>query len=352
MMQLIGVQIQPEYKNSFSTKWIEYINKTRDYQAKIVDLKAVDAIHQVVDCKGVMWHFRHTPMDKQVAPKVLMAIEGTLHIPVFPDLATRWHFDEKVSQYFVLKASGIPTVPTWVFWKKEDAVHFLETTNEYPLVFKLSCGAGGSNVIKLNSKIDAFSYVEKMFGGGVFPYTENEFKEKSMEGDRNYPNFKQRIGYAKDYLFKKRIPPLPWYYCLQKDYLYLQKFIPNNVNDIRVTVIGKRAFGFIRFNRADDFRASGSGVIDHDPHNVPLQAICLSHQLAQQLNMQSIALDILIDEAGQALVSEIGYGFSAKAVYDCPGYWDRDLNWHEGHFWPQEAQAEDFLNLIRNRENQ
>ena len=44
-----------------------------------------------------------------------------------------------------------------------------------------------------------------------------------------------------------------------KDYVYFQKFLPNNKYDIRIVVIGDRAFGFIRYNRENDFRASGSG---------------------------------------------------------------------------------------------
>ena len=52
---------------------------------------------------------------------------------------------------------------------------------------------------------------------------------------------------------------------LQRDYLLVQEFLPGNGFDTRITVIGNRAFGFRRFNRPDDFRASGSGRIDWNP---------------------------------------------------------------------------------------
>jgi len=32
-------------------------------------------------------------------------------------------------------------------------------------------------------------------------------------------------------------------------------------------------------------------------------------------------------------------------VHQCTGYWDKDLNWHEGHFWPQFCQLQDLLNM-------
>ena len=34
----------------------------------------------------------------------------------------------------------------------------------------------------------------------------------------------------------------------------------------------------------------------------------------------------------------------------CPGYWDRDLRWHEEHVWPEQAQVEDFIALIEKTE--
>ena len=33
-------------------------------------------------------------------------------------------------------------------------------------------------------------------------------------------------------------------------------------------------------------------------------------------------------------------------VYSCPGYWDAKLNWHEGHFWPQDTILIDLLNGV------
>lgn len=350
MNKKIAVHIDPKYPNSFSVKWIEYINSTEGYEAKAVNLKAIDAIQQVKDCAGVMWHFRHTPEDKQIAPKILTAIEQNLHIPVFPNLDTRWHFDEKVAQHYLFEASELPHIKSWVFWNYEEAKKFIETTDEYPLVYKLSCGAGSANVIKLDDKEQALPFVEKMFNQGVFPYTENEYKIKSMEGDKNYPSFIKRVKFGIDYILKKRNPPLPWYYNLQKNYIYFQKFIPDNPNDIRITVIGDRAFGFSRNNRPNDFRASGSGSIVYDLEKIPLDAVKLAFSMSDKYALQSCAYDILIDkQSKKCLISEIGYGYNSKAVYNAPGQWDRNLNWHEGHIWPQELHVKCFIKEIEGR---
>lgn len=67
--------------------------------------------------------------------------------------------------------------------------------------------------------------------------------------------------------------------------------MPNNPNDIRITVIGNRAFGYIRYNRPEDFRASGSGNFDVTKENVPIEAVKIAHQLSKQMGFQSMAYD-------------------------------------------------------------
>lgn len=347
MKRRIAVHAQNDYENSFSIRWMEYINSTNDFEAIEIDLKKENFLNDVRECDGVMWHYRHTPQDKQIASKVLPAIECGMNIPVFPNFYTRWHFDEKVAQNYLFDAIKLPHIPSWVFWKYEDAMRFLESEKEFPLVFKLSCGAGSANICKLNEKNEAIEIIEKMFGAGVFPYTDNEYRNYSMDGLRNYPAFTERLNYAIRYVKNKKMPPMPAYWQLQKDYVYFQKFMPDNSYDIRITIIGNRAFGFIRHNRKDDFRASGSGKIEYDQTKIPLNAIEIAFQLAKKAHLQSVGIDFLLNEKKEPLINEMSYGFSAKAVHECPGYWDDQLVWHDGHVWPEHAQAEDFLNMIR-----
>lgn len=66
------------------------------------------------------------------------------------------------------------------FWNYDEAKEFLQSTSEYPLVFKLSVGAGSANIFKVDSVEEGIYQLKRMFGKGIFPYTENEFKLKSM----------------------------------------------------------------------------------------------------------------------------------------------------------------------------
>lgn len=82
---------------------------------------------------------------------------------------------------------------------------------------------------------------------------------------------------------------------LQKGYLLIQEFLPDNSFDTCITVIGNRAFSSRRFNRPNDFRASGNGKIDWDRAqiNLEIETIRLAFYVAQHLQTQSIAIDCL-----------------------------------------------------------
>lgn len=322
----------------FDSRWTQILAE-KGIEVVPVNLMDPEILEIVKTCDGVMWHYRHLPQDKQAAAAVLNTIERQLGIPVWPNYETRWHFDEKVSQHYLLSAIDAPRVRSWVFWDEEDAKIFLKSAT-YPLVFKLSVGAGAANVIKVDNVEQACSLTSEMFKYGIFPYQMNEFKPND--------GLLQMMKFIGFFLLKRRIK-LPSYYSIQKDYVYFQEFVPNNEYDIRITVIGRRAFGFIRYNREGDFRASGSGKIDYSLERIPIKAVKIALEVSLTNGFQSMAYDFLLKSQDEPVISEISYGYVDKAVYECPGYWDDQLDWHEGHMWPEEAHIEDFIEYIMSR---
>src|SRR5690606_32059203 len=111
---------------------------------------------------------------------------------------------------------------------------------------------------------------------------------------------------------------------LQKGYLLVQEVLDENAVDTRITVIGDRAFGFRRFNRPDDFRASGSGRIDWDQAPIAEDGVRLAFQVARTLGTQSVAVDVL-RRGGQPVINEISYYYEGWAIADCPGHWKLPL---------------------------
>jgi len=324
----------PRWVSSFESKGIGVIK---------ADLTSGDCIDKVRDVDGVMWHWFHIPDDKQVAPRILNVIENVMGIPVFPNFATRWHYDEKISQHYLFEALDVPKVPSWVFWHEEEALKFVEKAS-FPLVFKSSVGAGSTGVMLVRNKDEAISVIGKMFGHGLYPnlYYNPEYM---------VPKIASRAKQSLKYLLRKDVPRIQetqpdWNYSLQKNYVYFQKFLKDNPYDIRITVIGDRAFGFVRHNRDNDFRASGSGKIDYDLKKIPMKAVQIAKEISSKAGFQSMAYDFLYDEKRELNISEISYGFLGSAVYNCSGYWGKDNKWVEGHYWPEELQAEDFIEYI------
>lgn len=325
------IAIQPDNygpDDSSSPIWTRLLQEA-GHDVREVDVYRSDILDQLRGCHGFMWRHAHTPGMRQIAKRLLPVIERELGLVVYPDQNTCWHYDDKIAQKYLLETVGIPTPKTWIWFDKDLALKWARTA-EYPLVLKLWAGAGSSNVRLVPSYSDAEKWILRLFVNGV----ENldELRLKPLKG----------LIKALLLLYRGEIP-CPWE--LHKNYVLFQKFLPGNDFDTRITVIGKKAFGFRRFNRPEDFRASGSGIIDHDPAKIDMETVRLAFDVSRKLNTQSIAIDGLRD-GEKRVVGEVSYTYASWAVHACPGHWDSELNWHAGQLWPEEAQVHVFMERL------
>lgn len=344
----VGVCGSPE---SFAPRWAAAL-EARGVPVRMLDLLGADPLKQVAGCLGVMWHWSHFPHEVRMAAlPILRVIEEQLQIAVFPDMATCWHFDDKVAQSYLLEALDIPQPKTWVFWRRADALAWCEKA-EYPVVAKLSGGAGSMNVRLLRSPAEAVAYVEQCFSGsGIVIHPALKASGPGRLQSRLKRSLKRALQ-AGPYVLANRFPSLPdqAYWMPHKNYALFQEFLPGNGHDTRVTVIGNRAFAYRRFNRPNDFRASGSGDFDVDPAAIDPRCIRMAFEHVRKLKAQSVAFDFLFrGPERDPVVGEISYCYVDWMLQKCPGQWDPGLNWHEGHLWPEDAHVEDFLARIQAR---
>ena len=344
---IIGIHPDQTGSESYSKKFTEYF-AGQNISTKTLNLLGNNAIKQAEECDGIMWRWLHRPGDKQSAKSILHTIEHHLHIPVFPNSTTAWHYDDKVAQHYLLSAMQVPCIKTWVFWDYQEAVRWLEQAT-FPVIFKLSAGAGSANVLKIAHREHAKAMVHQIFNKGVFPYTYHEYRQR-LGWLKKPGTIKQRLGSVLNLLLKSEYPPLDKIWWKPEfGYAYFQEFLPDNKYDTRVTVIGSRAFAFKRFNRPGDFRASGSGNFDVSPYKIDLECVKTAFAVSKEAGFQSMAYDFLYDPDNRPLIVEMSYTFVDWAVQSCPGHWDEKLNWVEGNMWPEEAIAEDFLNSIKSK---
>ncbi|MDX1639859.1 MAG: hypothetical protein R3281_18000 [Balneolaceae bacterium] len=327
-------------ENDFSSKWIEYCRE-HNIEHKIVDCYRSDIVSQVSDCDAVMWHFSQSnPRDVLFAKQLLFALQ-TAGKKVFPDFNTVWHFDDKVGQKYLLESIEVPFVPSYVFYDKTKALAWIENTT-FPKVFKLRRGAGSSHVKLVNNRSDARKIVRKAFSSGFSQYDRiANLKDRWYKYKNGNTSW---WGVAKGVLRLVKTTEFARIVGPEKGYVYFQDFIPENEYDIRVVVIGGRAFAIKRMVRKGDFRASGSGHVKYEKHHFDENTIRLSFEVARKVKSQCLAIDYVFRE-GEPLIVELSYGFIKEVYYHCTGYWDRDLHWHEGPFNAQGWMVE---NLLKN----
>lgn len=326
-------------KGSFAERWIDYCKKN-EIPYKIVDCYRSDIIDQLKDCDALMWHHHHAHFkDVLTAKRILFALEHA-GIKVFPDFKTAWHFDDKVAQKYLLEAIDAPLVPSYVFYDKKEAIDWVNATS-FPKVFKLKGGAGAANVKLVKSKADALKLINKAFGKGFPPFDRwGHFKERLAKYKSGKDNL---LGVMKGFGRLFMSTDFAKQQANEKGYVYFQDFVPDNTFDIRVIVIGDKAFALKRLTRENDFRASGSGNIVYDKEQIPMECVKIAFEVNQKIQSQSIAYDFVFDKENKPLIVEFCYGYAIKAYDACPGYWDKELGWHEGQFNPQEWMVEEFF---------
>ena len=328
-------------KNSFYEEWKNYcINNDIPYIN--VNCYDNDIVDQVKDCNALFWHHNHAdPRDVLFAKQLLISLEKKGK-KVFPNNNTSWHFDDKLGQKYLFEAAEIPHVKTYAFFDEKKAIDWAKSTT-FPKVFKLRRGAGSRNVWLVNSKKEGIQTIKKAFRRG---YRQYDAWGGVKEGFRKFRAGKGKfIEIIK--AFAHIFVPLNLERSQGKErgYVYFQDFIPKNKFDIRVIVIGDNAFAIKRHVRENDFRASGSGFIEYKKELFDIDLIALSFKNAEKIKANCVGFDYVFLN-GKPLVVEVGYAFNKKGYVDCPGYWTKDLIWHEGNFNPYGWMIENELREI------
>ncbi len=326
-------------RDASSPLWTRLLREA-GHEVVPVEVRRADILQQVSGCDGFMWRFAHAPSDRAIARRLFPVLERSLGLAVYPDQATAWHFDDKIAQAWLLESAGVPVPRTWVWFDRDAAARWAREA-AFPIVLKLASGAGATNVRRIESRDEALLWVERLFGPGLFDLAEAEepvlrrearllksVGEGLIEGRAPSESLRARAGAE-----------------LHRGYALFQEFLPGNEFDTRVTVIGRRAFAYRRFNRPGDFRASGSGNFDPDPSKIDPAAVRLALDTARRLGTQSCAMDIL-KRGEERVVAEVSYAYVSWMVQSCPGHWDAAEGgpmWRDGALWPEEAQIADFL---------
>jgi glutathione synthase/RimK-type ligase-like ATP-grasp enzyme len=328
-------------ENSFSEEWIKHCEQN-GISYKLVNSYGYDIIDQVKDCDIYMWHFHHTIAKDVLFAKHLIYSLETAGVTVFPDVKMAWHFDDKIGQKYLFEAVNAPTIPTYIFYSKADALEWVKTA-EYPKVFKLRRGSGSSHVMLVPDRKKAVKLVRKAFGKGFSQYdavpnlTERWRKYKAGQVNLKYlVKGVLRLAYPTD--FSRIIGN-------ERGYVYFQDFISNNKYDIRLNIVFGRCFGCIRYTRPDDFRASGSGLVSYEFEKIPDKAVKTAFSIAKDLKMETVAFDFVMS-GGEPKIVEMSYGFGVDPDDFIYGYWNEKCEFIETEFNPYAWMVEGLIQKV------
>ena len=337
----VGVYLDKSCINDDFNNNYEIILKKYGYGCVRMNIDDNDFWEKIKELDLFIYRYSIFDESKQIANTILPIIEKNYKIRVIPPQKNCWHYDDKIKEYYLSKCYNLPMVQSWIFWDRKKALEWADKI-KYPIVFKLKGGASSINVLLIKSSHQAKRIINKMFTTGIFS-NNLPFFSSTRFVDFNIRKWIRNVGRYFYKLIKMEDANLYWQ--VQKNYVFFQKYLPNNEFDTRVTLIGNRAFAFRRYNRKGDFRSSGSGKKDYDHNKIDLEIIKSAFKINEKFNFTTMAFDFLYNEENKPEFCEMSYTFPDKTIFDLPGYWDIDLLFHPGHFWPQYLILLDELNI-------
>ena len=329
------------HSTNWANVWANYCQDNNiDYE--FLDLFRCNSFEKLKNFQILLWHIEQYNHAEMLEARSILYSAKKMGLKVFPDYNDAWHFDDKIAEMYLLQSVNASIPKSYVYYDYKSVKRAVDEGNfTFPIVAKLRSGSGSHNVKLIKTKHSLLSYASKMFSKGINPAPSFFYKASSnIRSSHNKQQFLSKMKRIPEFL---RTLSNARHFPREKDYVYLQEFIPNDGYDMKVVVVGEKCCGFYRPVRSYDFRASGGGEIHFDKKYFSKNIIDSAFKVADALGVQCIGFDFVIDkDTGKGNIVEMSYGFLYTAVMDANGYFDREYVWHEE---PLNAPVEILKNL-------
>src|SRR5690554_4063096 len=321
-----------ENEKMHSTNWsIAWFNQCKENKLnyEIVKPHKIGVINQLMDFDIILWHYsNYSFKDMLMAKNILFTLEDHGK-KVFPSFKDAWHFDDKLAETYLLESVHAPIPKSFYYYNLNDLEKAVrEKEISFPIIAKLRNGSGSHNVKKLDTAEELISYGKKMFTSGLSSAPSLMYKAssniKSSKSIKTFINRAKRIPeFLKSLSNAKK-------FNIERGYVYLQEFVPNDGYDLKIVVIGDKLSFIGRNIREGEFRASGGGDLFYDRNRVTQDVINSAFKTSDDLGFKCMGYDYVVNSKTQkGIIIEISYGFSHEALLVAGGYVERNANWHQ-----------------------
>lgn len=324
-------------QRGFTKRWIKYCEEN-SIEYILIDVFENKSFHQVMNCDAFYWNISHeNHQDMKFGLQMIKAIESA-GIFVFPSTEQLWHFDDKIAQNYFFRLNNIEYPETQIVYNLDQAKSILDNA-QYPLIGKLRRGSASSNVFIIKSRHQGLKKVRKAFNRGYSLYN---VVSRYRDVLKKSKTFNKWLKNAVKMLFRLLVPPsyakhLP----KEKGYFIFQEFVANSGKDTRVVVVGDKAVALQRRTRDNDFRASGSGLLEFPNDKLDKLYIQKAFEIVDKLHVNSMGIDFVKSLSGRIYAIEMSYGFPSERFLDgASGYWDKSLNFIKSEINLQEWMIE------------
>jgi glutathione synthase/RimK-type ligase-like ATP-grasp enzyme len=265
---------------------------------EVIEIGDDDWITRLEGVDIFVWRLIMSDVSCMAEARTKIPLIEEMGITCFPSAKMLWLYDDKIRETFFFRQNRIPTPRTWVFFEEESARSFVAAAT-YPLVAKSHCGASSSGVEIFRTRTETEAFLDRMF-------TKASLWGKVAERLYFLPGRRKGdLLMSLQGRYRKAWPR----------YAYFQEFVQTN-EDWRITTLGHDLVSvFVRRNRPDDFRASGSGLWKKvTAEEVPQEACDLALEISNRHGFTSMTYDFMRHHSGW-VIGEISYAFLLNAVY-------------------------------------
>ncbi len=226
---------------------------------------------------------------------------------LIPELPLLLCHEDKGYQEILKKMRGIDSLNSLFFSSSDDLKDY---DISYPIVLKTIDGSNGNGVFLIKSQAELITKLKRWekitFSEKIDLLRRAHLRFKKF---KEYPEFNCRIDALQ---YEKHIKP-------ERSFI-LQPFIPNLQFDYRVLVLHKQLWVTRRWNRDNDFRASGAKKFDTNFLAEPA-LLDFAMEIFNKFKSPSLSIDIAYDGKDYHLIEFQAQHFGVNVIVKNKGYY-------------------------------